>query len=108
MGTVVSIARSVKSSAVVVGCLLLLSTPAWAQEFDAWCADVIARCDVDALVDFKKRAPAAQLAHPREEHFVPVIAAAAAAIDRGGDVKFPIKGFWELAPAFTRRTVQIG
>jgi len=32
METMVSIARSVTSSAVVVGCLLLLSTPAWAQE----------------------------------------------------------------------------
>lgn len=48
------------------------------------------------------------LAHPREEHLAPVIAAAAAAIDRGGDVTFPITGFWNLAPAFTRRTVQIG
>lgn len=84
------------------------ATPGWAQEFDAWCAEVLTRRDVDALVDFKKRAPGASEAHPREEHFVPVIAAAAASIDRGGEVTFPIKGFWELAPAFTRRTVQIG
>ena len=69
---------------------------------------MLARRDVDALVDFEKSAPAARLAHPREEHFVPVIAAAAAAIDKGGDVKFPITGFWNIAPAFTRRTVQIG
>jgi 4,5-DOPA dioxygenase extradiol len=82
--------------------------PAWAQEFDAWAADALARRDVDALVDFKKRSPSARLAHPREEHFAPVITAAAAALDRGGDVKFPITGFWNLAPAFTRRTVQIG
>ena len=84
------------------------TTPAWASEFDQWCADVLAKRDVDALVDFEKRAPAARLAHPREEHFVPVIATAAAAIDRGGDVTFPISGFWNIAPAFTRRTVQIG
>src|SRR3989337_1095683 len=32
MGAMVFIARCVRSSAVVVGCLLLLSTPAWAQE----------------------------------------------------------------------------
>src|SRR3989337_1651845 len=32
MGAMVFIARSVRSSAVVVGCLLLLATPAWAQE----------------------------------------------------------------------------
>lgn len=83
-------------------------TPPWAKEFDQWCADVIANRDVDALVDFAKRAPAAQLAHPRSEHFAPVITAAAAAIDRGGDVKFPITGYWSMAPAFTRRSVQIG
>jgi 4,5-DOPA dioxygenase extradiol len=84
------------------------STPSWASDFDAWSADVLSRRDVDALVDFLKRAPAARMAHPREEHFVPVIAAAAASIDRGGDVTFPIEGFWEMAPAFTRRTVQFG
>lgn len=84
------------------------STPSWAREFDQWCAEVIAARDVDALVDFKHRAPSARLAHPREEHFAPVIAAAAAAMDRGGTVKFPIAGFWNLAPAFTRRSVQIG
>jgi 4,5-DOPA dioxygenase extradiol len=84
------------------------TTPAWATEFDHWCADVIARKDVDALIDFKQRAPGALLAHPREEHFAPMITAAAAAIDKGGDVSFPITGFWGMAPTFTRRTVQIG
>ena len=84
------------------------TTPAWAKEFDLWVADVLAKRDVDALVDFKQRSPSARQAHPREEHFAPVITAAAAAIDRGGDVTFPISGFWSMAPAFTRRTVQIG
>ena len=84
------------------------TTPAWAKEFDLWSADVLAKRDVDALVDFKQRAPSARLAHPREEHFAPVISAAAASLDRGGNVTFPITGFWEMAPAFTRRTVQIG
>lgn len=84
------------------------STPAWAQEFDEWSRDVLSRMDVDALVDFKKRSPSARLAHPREEHFAPVISAAAAAVDGGGAVTFPITGFWKMAPAFTRRSVQIG
>lgn len=84
------------------------STPAWAKEFDQWSAEVLAKRDVDALVDFKRRAPSARLAHPREEHFAPVISAAAAALDRGGDVTFPITGYWGMAPAFTRRSVQIG
>ncbi len=84
------------------------TTPAWAEEFDAWTADAVARGDVDALVDFETKAPAARLAHPREEHFAPLITAAAAAIDRGGDVTFPITGYWSMALAFTRRSVQIG
>jgi 4,5-DOPA dioxygenase extradiol len=82
-------------------------TPAWAEEFDAWSADVLKRRDVDALIDFKARSPSARLAHPREEHFAPVIAAAGAA-EGGGDVAFPITGWWKIAPAFTRRSVQIG
>lgn len=83
-------------------------TPAWAQEFDDWSKDVLTRRDVDALVDFKKRSPSARLAHPREEHFAPVISAAAAAIDGGGEATFPVTGFWKMAPAFTRRSVQFG
>lgn len=91
-----------------MGALGESKTPSWASEFDAWVAEVVARGDVDALVDFEKRAPAARLAHPRTEHFAPVITAAAAAIDRGGDVTFPITGYWGMAPAFTRRSVQFG
>ncbi len=83
-------------------------TPAWAEEFDAWTADILTRRDVDALLDFKARSPSARLAHPREEHFAPVIAAAGAASEAGGEVAFPIAGWWEMAPAFTRRSVQIG
>ena len=83
-------------------------TPRWAQEFDAWTAEVLARRDLDALIDFEARAPAARLAHPRTEHFAPVISAAAAGVDRDDPVTFPITGWWHLAPAFTRRCVQIG
>lgn len=83
-------------------------TPAWAEEFDAWSAEVLTRRDADALIDFKARSPSARLAHPREEHFAPVIAAAGAAAEGGGEIAFPITGWWKLAPAFTRRSVQIG
>jgi 4,5-DOPA dioxygenase extradiol len=84
------------------------ATPGWASEFDAWSTDVVRRRDIDAILDFKARAPSARLAHPREEHFAPLIAAVGAAANAGGDVTFPITGWWELAPAFTRRSVQIG
>ena len=83
-------------------------TPDWAVEFDAWSAEVLAKRDVDALVDFRSRAPAAKLAHPTHEHFAPVIVAAAAAVERGrSEVTFPITGFWNDG-SFTRRSVEFG
>lgn len=82
------------------------STPSWASEFDAWIADVLSRKDHDALLDWKTKAPGAQLAHPRSEHFAPVVAAAGAA--EGVAPTFPITGYWEMAPAFTKRSVQFG
>lgn len=82
-------------------------TPAWAVEFDAWCAEALASRDVDALVDFRSRAPAARLAHPTHEHFAPAIVAAAAGAEAGrSEVTFPITGFWN-AGSFTRRSVQL-
>lgn len=84
------------------------ATPSWATEFDAWVEGALAKRDVDALVDFEKLAPGAKLAHPRSEHYAPVIAAAAAAHEKGGDVTFPIAGYWGMAPAFTKRSVQFG
>ena len=81
-------------------------TPSWAVEFDAWTADVIARRDHDALLDFQARGPGAHVALPTTEHFVPVIVAAGAASVEGGDVSFPITGFWPASGAFTRRSVR--
>lgn len=83
-------------------------TPSWAKDFDAWVEGALAKGDVDALVDFEKRAPGARIAHPRTEHYAPVIAAASAAHERGGAVTFPIAGYWSMAPAFSRRSVQFG
>jgi 4,5-DOPA dioxygenase extradiol len=78
-------------------------TPDWAREFDAWTAETLTRGDVDSLVDFEKRAPAARMALPTTEHFVPVIVAAGAA--DGGRPHFPITGWW-MDGAFTRRSVE--
>jgi 4,5-DOPA dioxygenase extradiol len=85
--------------------LRLRETPAWASEFDAWSADVLARGDLDALLDYRARAPGVHEALPTHEHFVPVIVAAGAAADR--PVSFPITGFW-WGGAMTRRSVQFG
>jgi 4,5-DOPA dioxygenase extradiol len=79
-------------------------TPAWASEFDAWAQQALTRRDVDALVDFRAKAPAAARAHPTIEHYLPVLVALGASAD-GAAATFPITGFWNDS-AFTRRSVQ--
>jgi 4,5-DOPA dioxygenase extradiol len=82
-------------------------TPAWAAEFDAWAADVLARRDVDALLDYRARAPGVRQALPTHEHFVPVVVSMGAAIDdSGATARFPITGF--AYGTATRRSVQFG
>ena len=81
--------------------------PPWAAEFDAWTADVLARRDVDALLDYRQRAPGVRQALPTHEHFVPVIAALGAAIDDPSALpSFPITGF--TYGSATRRSLQLG
>ncbi len=79
--------------------------PNWAREFDAWAAESIARFDVDALRDFRARAPAATMALPTWEHYAPLLLAAGAASEARPQVSFPITGFW-MDGAFTRRSVE--
>jgi len=85
--------------------LSLRDTPAWARDFDGWTADVLARRDLDALLDYKARAPGVRESLPTHEHFVPVIVAAGAAGDDAPT--FPITGFW-WGGAMTRRSAQFG
>lgn len=80
--------------------------PSWASEFDAWAAEALSRFDVDALIDFRARAPGAALALPTWEHYSPVLVAAGACRDTTPQVSFPITGFWQ-GGAFTRRSVQL-
>jgi 4,5-DOPA dioxygenase extradiol len=83
-------------------------TPAWAAEFDAWCADVLGRHDVDALLAYQEKAPGVRIALPTVEHFVPVLVAAGAADARSTrpSVSFPVTGF--AFGSFTKRSVQYG
>jgi len=85
--------------------LRLRSTPAWASELDGWAAEVLRAHDVDALLDYRRRAPGVREALPTHEHFVPVIVAAGAAGE--SPVTFPITGFW-WGGAMTRRSAQFG
>lgn len=82
-------------------------TPEWAREFDSWAEGALSRFDVDALIDFEKRAPAARTALPTWEHYAPVLVAAGAVVDERPTTTFPITGWW-MDGAFTKRSVQFG
>jgi 4,5-DOPA dioxygenase extradiol len=82
-------------------------TPEWAREFDAWAEDALSRFDVDALLDFQRRAPAAQTALPTWEHYAPALVAVGAVADAPPKTTFPIAGWW-MDGAFTKRSVQFG
>jgi 4,5-DOPA dioxygenase extradiol len=82
-------------------------TPSWAKEFDGWAADALSRLDVDALLDFRAKAPAASTALPTWEHYAPVLVAAGAVSEERPATSFPITGWW-MDGAFTKRSVQFG
>lgn len=49
--------------------------------FTAWMREVIDRGDIEALLDYRRRAPHAQRAHPTDEHLLPLFWALGAAGD---------------------------
>ena len=69
--------------------------PRASQEFDNWAAEALERQDVDAILDFMHKAPAAHEAHPRTEHWAPLYVALGAAHESGSLVnESVIDGFW--------------
>ncbi len=60
----------------------------WAQEFESWLIQKLLEKDVEAIVRFEETAPAALLAHPTNEHLLPIYFAIGAALE--SDVAFPI------------------
>jgi 4,5-DOPA dioxygenase extradiol len=79
--------------------------PAWSAEFDHWLQETIQAGDVDALVDFERKAPAALVAHPRTEHFAPLFVSVGAALDTGEPGETVIDGFFM---GLSKRSVQFG
>ncbi|MEV6874878.1 class III extradiol ring-cleavage dioxygenase [Amycolatopsis sp. NPDC051128] len=67
--------------------------PAWSAEFDHWGDEALRGGDVDTLLDFRHKAPAATLAHPRIEHFAPLFVSLGAGSDEGSG-RTVIDGFW--------------
>jgi 4,5-DOPA dioxygenase extradiol len=81
--------------------------PRWASEFDSWAAEAIAGGQVDALVDWRQKAPAVNLAHPDDGgHFRVLLVALGVALGDGGAgrVTFPVTGF---EATMSKRSVQI-
>lgn len=77
--------------------------PTWSVEFDDWMGRALAAKDVDELIDFQQKAPAATLAHPRTEHFAPLFVALGAGADSGLDSETEVQGFWF---GLSKRSVQ--
>jgi 4,5-DOPA dioxygenase extradiol len=49
----------------------------WAEEFDAWIAEAVLRRDTHALVDYESAGAVARLSLPTNEHYLPLLYAAA-------------------------------
>lgn len=79
--------------------------PSWSAEFDAWADASVAAGDVDGLLDFLHKAPAARMAHPRTEHFAPLFVTLGAS-DLGEDTpRSVIDGYWY---GLSKRSFQFG
>lgn len=77
--------------------------PAWSAEFDDWGSGALATGDIDSLLDFRQKAPGAQIAHPKTEHFAPLFVSLGA-----GESLRPetvIDGYWH---GLAKRSVQLG
>lgn len=70
------------------------SAPTASAEFDHWAAEAVANRDVDALLNFADRAPAAHEAHPRTEHWAPIYVALGASEASGHASDVAVDGFW--------------
>src|SRR5438067_5835703 len=70
------------------------SIPQAIREFDAWSAESLANKDLDALVNYRRTAPALHYAHRTVDHFVPLFVALGASLETGVDATTAIDGFW--------------
>jgi 4,5-DOPA dioxygenase extradiol len=68
--------------------------PGWSRDFDDWAREALARGDVDALMDFRSRAPGMPYAHPTIEHFSPLFVTLGAAADPEDAPATAIEGFF--------------
>lgn len=77
----------------------------WAEDFDTLIADALVRGDRDALVHYEKMGRAAQLSVPTNDHYLPLLYAAAMRTDEDA-VTFPYSGI-DMA-SMSMRCVRFG
>lgn len=58
--------------------------PVWAKEFDEWLFRKISEGKMDELLNYRSLAPHARLAHPTDEHLLPLFVALGAGLDGEG------------------------
>lgn len=51
---------------------------AYARDFVRWAREAVQGRNIDALIDYRRRAPQAERAHPTAEHYLPLLVAAGA------------------------------
>jgi 4,5-DOPA dioxygenase extradiol len=72
--------------------------PSWSVEFDAWANEHVGGRELDALLDFEHKAPAARIAHPTTDHFVPLFVSLGAVSAEPFETRTVIGGFeWGLS-----------
>lgn len=80
------------------------AAPVWSAEFDAWAAEVLSDGDLDALLDFRNRAPGVRYAHPTVEHLTPLFVVLGARERPDAPPLTRIDGYWF---GLAKRSVQV-
>lgn len=61
------------------------------HEFDAWADEALRAGDVDSLLDYRRKAPGAAIAHPTADHFVPLLLTVGAGNEPGKGITTAIE-----------------
>jgi 4,5-DOPA dioxygenase extradiol len=83
------------------------NVPSWSSDFDAWAAEALERRNIDALLDWRAKAPAVDLAHSDDGGHFRVLLFALGVATANGDyrqVRFPMTGF---DSALSRRSLEL-
>lgn len=68
--------------------------PVWSVEFDRWAVEALDAGDLDALFDFRTRAPGMPYAHPTVEHFAPLFVTLGSVAKPDDAPDYTIDGFF--------------